>query len=177
MLQQYSRFSETPLSAAFGPNNRNSPSRPNPLFQESYYEQSLRETEIVAYPRITDNASHIDYVTPTFQNHLNVSLNQSLDTNLTEHIQGNVYYGDLEQQTCYNLKGFENEPAEGHCCITLFNLLLFAMIIIFIVFMATLDLYPWIAGLFIGVPYLIYFFIGYCNNPKNEYFSNMKNYT
>ena len=177
MYQHYDRFSETPLSAALGPNNRNSSIRQTLHPQERYYNQPLVDTEIVACPHITDNASIINYVTPTFENHLNVSLNQSIEHNLPEQTQGNVYYGDLEQQSCSNINGFEKEPAEGHCCITFVNLLLYVMIIIFIILMTTMDLFPWVAGQIIGVPYLVYFFIGCCNNPMNGFFSNIKNYS
>jgi hypothetical protein len=87
-----------------------------------------------------------------------------------------IYYGDLDNQTCTNLRTFVKEPAEKHCCVLILNIILLAATVVGLMMVVILKLPAWFLAQFIGLPFILYIVFGLCINNIKPYFTNMKPY-
>lgn len=69
------------------------------------------------------------------------------------------------------------DPGQKHCCVLIFNLVLYIVGIVGIMMVIVMKLPVWFLAQFVGFPFLLYFFFGLCSHSLGASYNSLRPYS
>lgn len=87
---------------------------------------------------------------------------------------GTIYFNEKESFTSEKVQSTVNLGTDKHICVLILNIIVIGVAVAAFVIITMFNMPPWIAGQMVGIPYLLYFFLGICINTIKTFLGNIK---